>query len=78
MGLSRPSGRGGKTPHTFSNDERVAAQSDRHVMMPTRKPAPFKVVEAESPFEVFVYALRAPPLHHSTNQLLLGHGLRER
>ncbi len=30
----RPSGRGGETPHTFGDDERVAAESDRDVMMP--------------------------------------------
>jgi hypothetical protein len=30
----RPSGRGGKTPHTFSDDERVAAEGDRNMVMP--------------------------------------------
>src|SRR5689334_6764637 len=74
----RPSGRGGKMPHALSDDERVAAQSDRHMMMPTRIPAALKVIEAEFPFEVFVHALRAPALHHGTNQLLLGHRPRKR
>ena len=34
-------------PHTFGNDERVAAQDDRDVMVPAGKPAAFVVVEAE-------------------------------
>jgi hypothetical protein len=45
----RPSGRGGKTPHTFGDDEHVAAESDGDVMMPAREPSALEVVETELP-----------------------------
>src|SRR2546426_11598616 len=47
LGLRRPSGRGGETPHAFRNDERVAAQSDRDMVMPTAELSSFEVVEPE-------------------------------
>ena len=75
--VHRPSGRGGKTPHAFSNDERVAAESHRDVVMPTWKAPPFEVVEPEFAFEILVGALGAPPLHHDADELLLGHPLRK-
>ena len=31
-GLNLPGGRGGEKPHTFGNDERVAAEDDGDVM----------------------------------------------
>src|SRR5262245_47275055 len=35
-----PSGRGGKMPRTFGNDERVAAEDDGDMVMPARKRTP--------------------------------------
>jgi hypothetical protein len=76
VGLSRPSGRGGgETPHTFSNDERVAAQGDRDVVVPAREAAAFVVVQPELALEVFVDALGSPALHHQADELLLGSAL---
>jgi hypothetical protein len=72
VGLSLPSGRGGKTPHTFGNDERVAAESDRDVVVPGREVAAFVVVQAEFALEVLVDALGSPALHHQADELLLG------
>ena len=54
--LSLPSRHGGKTPHTFSNDERVAAEYDGDVMVPARKRAAFEVIQAELALEFLVRA----------------------
>jgi hypothetical protein len=35
LGLILPSGRGGKMPHSFTYDERVAAKNDGDVMYPS-------------------------------------------
>ena len=67
----RPSGRGGKTPHAFSDDERVAAESDRDMVVPAVEAPPFEVVEPQLALEIFVDALRAPALHHDTNEPFL-------
>ena len=48
-------------PHTFSDDERVAAEDDRDVMVPTGKGASLEVVKPEFPLEILVGALGAPP-----------------
>src|SRR4051812_42191272 len=50
----RPSGRGGETPHTFSDDERVAAKSDGDVMMPALEPPSLEVVQSKLAFEILV------------------------
>jgi hypothetical protein len=65
-------------PHTFGDDERVAAQDDRDVVMPAGKAAAFEVVEAELAFQVLVDALCAPALHHDPYELLLRHALGQR
>src|SRR5256885_13169432 len=75
--FQRPSGRGGKMPHTFGNDERVAAQNDRDVMVPARKPPAFVVIESEFVLEILVRALDAPALHHAPHQLLLRRSSRQ-
>ena len=64
-------------PHTFGDYERVAAQDDRDVMMPTRKAPAFEVIEAELTLEVFVGAFSSPTLHDDFDQLLLGPPRRE-
>ena len=58
-------------PHTFGNDERVAAKDDRDVMVPARKSPAFVVVESEFVFEILIRAFDSPALHHSSYELLL-------
>jgi hypothetical protein len=58
-------------PHTFGNDERVAAQDDRDVMVPAGIPAAFVVVEPQLALEILIGAFDSPALHHPTHQLLL-------
>src|SRR5207253_11219596 len=53
VATSRPSVRGGKTPHAFSDDEREAAEHDGDVVVPTGEAPPFVVVESELAFQVF-------------------------
>jgi hypothetical protein len=65
-------------PRTFSDDERLAAQDDRDVMMPTGEPSAFEVIEAEFTLEVLVGALGAPALHDQSYELLARHLVRER
>ncbi len=43
----RPSGRGGETPHAFSDDERVAAEGNGDVVVPAGEAPAFEVVEPE-------------------------------
>ena len=64
-------------PHTFGNDERVAAQDDRDVMAPAGKSPAFVVVESQLVFEILIGAFGAPALHHASYQLLLGQSPRE-
>ena len=66
--LCRPSGRGGKMPHAFGDNERIAAEDNGDMVMPPRKSTPFKVVEAEFALEVLVHAFGAPSLHHCTDE----------
>jgi hypothetical protein len=54
----RPSGRGGKTPHAFSDDERVAAEGDGDVVVPAGEASSFEVVEPDLALQVFVDTLR--------------------
>ncbi len=71
VGVSRPSGRGGETPHPFSNDERVAAQGDRDVMVPAREAAAFVVVQPEFTLEptLFVIGRRGDPRSRMTRPI---------
>ena len=59
-----PSGRGGKTLRTFSDDERVAAEHDGDVVMPAGKSSTFVVVQAELALEILVGALDAPAIFY--------------
>src|SRR5438477_13004997 len=67
-GRTKPSGRGGKTPHAFAQNECVAAQDTRHVMVPARVTASFIVVEAKLAFEVFVQSFGAITLFDDSYQ----------
>lgn len=58
-------------PHTFGDDERVAAKDDRDVMVPAGKPPAFVVVESQLVLEILVGPFNSPALHHLSHQLLL-------
>ena len=75
---TNPSRRGGKRPHTFADDERVAAEDDRDVMIPARKGATFVVVEPELAFELLVGAFGAPSFLDRASDVLLAHSSRKR
>ena len=60
-------------PHAFGDDERVAAEGHRDVVMPTREAPSFEVVETKLALEIFVDALGPPPLHHDADELSLRH-----
>jgi hypothetical protein len=47
-------------PRAFGDDERVAAECDRDVVMPAGESTPSVVVESEFTFEVFVGAAGTP------------------
>src|SRR5262249_23197064 len=47
VSATSPSGLGGEMPHTLRDDEGVAAECDRDVVMPARKRSSLEVVEAE-------------------------------
>ena len=55
-------------PRAFSDDERVAAQDDGDVMMPSGEASALEVVEAEFAFEVFVDAFGSPALHDDSDE----------
>lgn len=74
----RPSGRGGKTPHTFSDDERVAAESDGDVVVPAVETSSLEVVESKFALEILVDALCSPSLHRDPNEALLRNALGQR
>ena len=75
--FQRPSGRGGKTPHTFSDDERVAAKNDRDVMMPALESSSLVVVQTELTLQILVGALRSPALHYEPDELSASPALRK-
>ena len=77
VGVILPSSRGGKTPHAFSDDERVAAEDDGDVVMPTRERAALEVVQTELALELLVRALGAPAFLDDAHDLLLGHAPRQ-
>src|SRR5262245_38046710 len=74
----RPSFRGGKVPRTLTDDERVAAEDDRDVVIPSGEGAAFEVIEPELSLEVFVGALGSPALLHQAHDPLLAHASRQR
>src|SRR5258708_15041958 len=76
--LIGPSLRGGKMPHAFRDNERVAADSDRDVVMPSGKRAALKVVQPEFPFQILIGPLGAPALFDDPHDRLLSHWPRER
>src|ERR1041384_8869217 len=65
-------------PRTFGDDERVAAENDRDVMMPTGEPSALIVIEAELALEILVDTLGAPPLHDQSYELLARHLMGQR
>ncbi len=56
--LTGASGRGGEMPHTFGDDERVAAEDDGDVMVPAGEGATLEVIETELAFQLFVTRAR--------------------
>ena len=46
-GIDRPVGRGGKSPDPLGDDERVATEHGRDVMVPADEASTFVVVETE-------------------------------
>lgn len=58
--------RGGKRSAAFGGNERRAAQNGRHVMMPSRVPPAFEVIEAKLALEVVACsgACRSPIPEH--------------
>src|SRR5262249_53907775 len=62
-------------PRAFGDDERVAGEDDRDVMVPARKATTFVVVESELSLQVLISAFGTPALHDLADQLLAGHPL---
>ena len=75
---SLPSRRGGKPPSLLGGNERIDAQGDTDVMVPSWETTPLEVVQTQLTFEVFVDALRAPALLDGPDQLLHGDLPRQR
>src|SRR5271156_5990157 len=73
-----PSLRGGEVPQTLSDDEGVAAEDDRDVMMPASEAPSFEVVEPQLALHLFVSGLRTPALFDDAHELLLAHRSRQR
>src|SRR5260221_841701 len=72
-----PCCRGGKSADPLGDDERVATEHDRHVMMPPFEAATFEVIESELALQLLVNALGLPTLFDRANDLLLGHAMSE-
>src|SRR5262245_47593612 len=70
-GMNKPRSGGGKMPHTFGNDERVAAEGNGDVMVPAAEAAAFEVIEAEFFLEFLVGAFGAVALLQQANELLM-------
>ena len=62
VGVRRPLSGGGKTPSTLGDEESVASESYRDVVMPALVATALEVVEAEFAFEVLIDALGTPAL----------------
>jgi hypothetical protein len=69
-----PSGLGGKMPHALSDDEGVAAEGDRHVVMPAGEGTTFEVIEPQLTLLFFVDALGAVAFFEEAHDLLFAHG----
>jgi len=67
---TRPSARGGKMPQALAGHERIAAEDDGDVVMPSAEGASLVVVEPELSLEVFVDALGAPAFLGDPHELL--------
>jgi hypothetical protein len=59
----------GKNAHTFTHDERVAAEDAGNVMMPAEEGASLVVVETQFAFEVLIDTLGSPPLLGNPHKL---------
>src|SRR5438552_12374042 len=69
--FSRFSGRGGETPRLFGDDEGVAGERDRDMVLPAEEAATFEVVEAEFSLHVFVDPFGTPALLDDAYDALL-------
>src|SRR6185436_2457783 len=78
VGLMRPTGRGGKTPPAFGDDECVAAKHDRYVVVPAAESSTLVMVQTQLPLALLVYLLGSISLLHQSHQLLLGGVARHR
>src|SRR5580692_1166886 len=67
---TRPSARGGKMPQALAGHERIAAEDDGDVVMPTAEGASLVVVEPQLSLEVLVDALGAPAFLGDPHELL--------
>src|SRR5208282_944905 len=77
-GLTRPCGRGGKSPGTFGHEEGVRAQDGGDVVVPAGEAAPLEVIEPQLPLELLVGLLGAVALLDQADDLLLRHPAGER
>src|SRR5438552_18704105 len=71
-GRTLPSGRGGKTPHAFAEDECVAAQDTRDVVVPAGIAASFVVVQSQFALEILVEPFGAVALLDDAHKALAG------
>src|SRR5271165_2530204 len=78
MGLMAPSTRGGEMPHPFGNDERVAAEDDGDVVVPSGERTSLEVVEPELALHLFIDTLGAPSLLEDAYDLLLAQPASQR
>ena len=65
--------RGGKTPHTFDNDKRIAAHDDRNVMMPSGERAPLEMVKAKFLLHFLVHDFGSPAFLDDSNHVFFAH-----
>ncbi len=65
-----PGDRGGKSADALGDDERVATEHDRDVMMPAWVRATLEVIETELALEVLVHALGPPAFLEGPHDLL--------
>src|SRR5579863_74042 len=72
-----PSSRGGEMPQALSEDEGVAAEGDRDVMIPAWEGASLEVVEPELALHLGVDVLGAIALLEDAHDLLLAHRATE-
>src|ERR1700722_16167513 len=72
-----PSLRGGKVPHALSDDEGVAAEDDREMMVPAAEAAPLEVVESQLALHLLVDGLRSPAFLERAHDLFGGHRARQ-